>query len=279
DLDPRGVVVVGDKLVITDWRSYEVRVYRRHNGTLLSSSDKLESGPWGVCRVSDREFCVVMGDAGIAIMAVKISGQISRVKTFRLRPTFDYCTGVALWNNTIVVSGVKDNTIYWCVVSSQDGRPEELHKVCGGDFSSLTVKHDMLYVSCCADSPDDRGVYGLNLLSPRQPPYTYKPEGLTSGITVDDVGHLFVCYGSSSIHHLTATCQLVAIYEDDVPRDHLAIFWDSGVLYLTSYRSHVITMYKTTQQGKLPVLFLLHRHQQHIYYNFIIKTNILKYLK
>ncbi|KAL3887695.1 hypothetical protein ACJMK2_000089, partial [Sinanodonta woodiana] len=257
DLDPGAVVVVGDKLVITDFMSGKVRVYRRHDGTFLSSSDKLTSEPWGVCRVSDTEFCVAMGDASIAIMAVKISDQISRVKTFRLRPTFDYCIGVALWNNTIVVSGVKDRTICWSVVSSQDGRPEELRKVCGGYvsfglgdyFSFLTVKHDMLYVSCGAVSPDDSGVYGFNLLSPRQPPYTYKPGGLTSGITVDDIGHLFVCdYGNSSIHHLTATCQLVAIYKDDVPRDPVAIFWDSGVLYLASLGSHVITMYETPQQ-------------------------------
>ncbi|KAL3887762.1 hypothetical protein ACJMK2_000155, partial [Sinanodonta woodiana] len=182
-------------------------------------------------------------------MAVTISGQISRVKTFRLRPTFDACTGVALWKDTIVVSGVKDGMICWSVVSSQDGRPEELHNVCGGKyFNSLTVKHDMLYVSCPADSPDDRGVYGFNLLSPRQLPYTYKPGGLTFGITVDNIGHLFVCVWNSSIHHLTATCQLVAIYEDDVPSSPVAIFWDSGVLYLTSEYSHVITMYETPQQ-------------------------------
>ncbi|KAL3887688.1 hypothetical protein ACJMK2_000082, partial [Sinanodonta woodiana] len=80
DLHPWGVVVVGDKLVITDSRSDKVRVYRRHDGTFLSLSDKLKSRPWGVCRVSDTEFCVAMRD-------------ISRVKTFRLQPTFDYCHG------------------------------------------------------------------------------------------------------------------------------------------------------------------------------------------
>ncbi|KAL3887869.1 hypothetical protein ACJMK2_000258, partial [Sinanodonta woodiana] len=251
DLHPNGIVGVGDKLVIADIKSNKVRVYRCHNGMLLSSTDELESGPIGVCRVSDTELCVAITNGIIEIMSVQDSGLISRGPTFHLRPSFKYCHDVASWNDNIVVSGEKDDTIYWCVVSLKHGRPDKLHKVCDGWLSSLTVNQDMVYIACNSKSDDKSGVYAFNLLNPSQPTYTYKHKelSLTQCITVNDMGHLFVCDWSSSIYHLTGKCQYVAIYKDDVPREPLAISWDRGVLYLISFESNVITMYKTPQQG------------------------------
>ncbi|KAL3887731.1 hypothetical protein ACJMK2_000124 [Sinanodonta woodiana] len=255
DLDPRGVVVFGDKLVITEWKSDKVRVYRRHDGMSLSSIYCLGSTPYGVCCVNDTDLCVAMIHGIIAIMSVQDSGHISRGKTFDLRPLFDECHGVSLWNDNIVISGVKDKTIYWCVVSLNDGRPDKLIKVCRGDYYSfLTVKRNMVYITCHSYSNNDSGVYGFNLLNSSQPKYTYKHNELTwpRGITVNDIGHLFVCDNwFSSIYLLSWKCQLVAIYKNDIIRNPFAMFWDSGCLYLTSDNSNTITMYKTPQHDPI----------------------------
>ncbi|KAK3590916.1 hypothetical protein CHS0354_032634 [Potamilus streckersoni] len=78
------IVVVGDKLVMTDTGSKKVRVYRSHDGMLLSSTDELESYPWRVCCVNDTDLCVVMSDGTITLMSVSNSGLISRGTTFQL---------------------------------------------------------------------------------------------------------------------------------------------------------------------------------------------------
>ncbi|KAL3887952.1 hypothetical protein ACJMK2_000337 [Sinanodonta woodiana] len=299
DLDLQGVVV-RDNLVITVSQSKNFCVYRRDDCRLLSSV-RLDSFPYGMCRVSYTDLCVSMWNGTIVFISVQDSGQISMDTPLRLeyslndsmdRDEIDYmplkrssedlsnvhCQGVAVWNEQIVFSVLIGNTIYLCS-AGLIARPRNirlalrsaiLHEVCRGLASFLVVKQDMVYIAFLALSPGNTGVCRFNLENPSQQTHIYQStEMQPCGITVSDNGFVFVCDSrNSSIYHLTSTCDLLSIYKEGIPHSPYGIFWDRGVLYLASfdtfdtYHEHQLDHETPIERRLQHFEFFMHRPQQ-----------------
>ncbi|KAL3854642.1 hypothetical protein ACJMK2_013903 [Sinanodonta woodiana] len=264
----RGIVVVSNKIFVIDWFNRTVRIHGLQDGRLLSESDRLESRPMAVCLVNVSEIAVLLENGLIKIMSTHDTPVIRWSRELRVRGGLDRYHGVVSFKGDFVVCGVKENTMCWCMVSSNDGRVVgTIHQICKvksyvslsfkmflkvmfGSLSSITAKHNMIYISCCVDSPDNDGVYAYDVQDPSKYKYIYKHEDLKSpkGIAVDRHGSLFVCNSVipySCIHHLTSECRLVSIITQGIPRDPRDIFCDDGHLYITSWESNHITIYRT----------------------------------
>ncbi|KAL3854591.1 hypothetical protein ACJMK2_013855 [Sinanodonta woodiana] len=248
-----GIVVVSNKIFVIDWS--EVRIHGLQDGRLLHESERLESSPMAACLTNDSEIAVLLDIGLIKIMSTHDTPVIRWSRDLLVRGGLDRYHGVVSFKGDLVVCGVKENTVCWCMVSSNDGRVvgtiHRIYKVKSRSLSSITAKHNMIYISCYdADSPDNNtGVYAYDVQDPSKYKYIYKHEDLKlpTGIAVDQHGSLFVCnyYPYHCIHHLTSECRLVSIITQGIPRDPVAIFCDDGHLYITSRGSNHITIYRT----------------------------------
>ncbi|KAL3854519.1 hypothetical protein ACJMK2_013784, partial [Sinanodonta woodiana] len=271
-----GIVVVSNKMFVIDREDETVRIHGLQDGRLLYKSDwmklaPLESEPMAVCLVNDSELAVIQKIGRIKIMSthdipvtrwsrdLRVRGGLTHdthvirwSRELRVRGGLDEYYGVVSFKGDFVVCGVKENTVCWCMVSSNDGRVVgTIHQICevkSGSFSFITAKHNMIYISCYADSPDNNtnGVYAYDVQDPSKYKYIYKHEDLNlpTGIAVDRHGSLFVCNSYHCIHHLTSECRLVSIITQRIPRGPRAIFCDDGHLYITSRGSNHITIYR-----------------------------------
>ncbi|KAL3854635.1 hypothetical protein ACJMK2_013896 [Sinanodonta woodiana] len=254
-----GIVVVSNKIFVIDRST--VWIHGLQDGRLLYESDRLESPPMAVCLVNDSEIAVILENGLIKIMSTHDTPVIRWSRELLVREGLDRYHGVVSFKGDLVVCGVKENMMCWCVVSSNDGRVVgTIHQICkvkSWSLSSITAKHNMIYISCHVNSPDNNGVYAYDVQDPSKYKYIYKHEDLKgpTGIAVDRHGSLFVCnyrYPYDCIHHLTSECRLVSIITQGIPRDPVAIFCYDGHLYITSWESNVtssdsnhITIYRT----------------------------------
>ncbi|KAL3855951.1 hypothetical protein ACJMK2_015148, partial [Sinanodonta woodiana] len=208
-----------------------------------------DSIPRDICLMDSTTICVLHGDGLIEMASIKsedMSPVFTRMKSFRLDDVFDWCHSVVRVHDNIVVTGVKQDTTYWCIASPDDGHVDTIHRICKKSrWSYVTTKESIIYISCCVDV--DTGVYGFDILNPSQCKYIYKHERLQwpTSIVMNVDGNIFVGNGShldSCIHQLTSSCQPVAIFSPrGIPWDLHAMFWDNGRLYVTRWGSHDIT--------------------------------------
>ncbi|KAL3854272.1 hypothetical protein ACJMK2_013546, partial [Sinanodonta woodiana] len=249
-----GIVVVSNKIFVIDGFNRTVRIHGFQDGRLLHESDELESPLMAVCLVNDHEIAVILYNGLIKIMSTHDTPVIRWSRDLRVRGGLDGYRGVVSFKGDLVVCGVRENTMCWCMVSSNDGRVVgTIHQICkvkSRSLSFITAKHNMIYISCDVDFLDNNnGVYAYDVQDPSKYKYIYKHKDLKTprGITVDRHGSLFVCnaYPYDCIHHLTSECQLVSIITQGIPRDPEAIFCDDGLLYITSLGSKHITIYRT----------------------------------
>ncbi|KAL3892181.1 hypothetical protein ACJMK2_004415, partial [Sinanodonta woodiana] len=252
-LDLSDIVVSGDMLVVINRRASNILFFRRHDGFLLATSDILQSGPSGICFINDREIGVTMENSTIEIMSVEYNGEtgiITKGRTLRANTTFDECHGVGKFHDKVVVSGWKeDNSICWCIVPLDNGNISTIHHVCKGDVSYLTIKQNMVYISCYAGKtdPDNTGVYGYYIQNPSKQQFIYKHKELNhpGGITVDYNACIFVCnWDPPCIHHLTDKCELVTIFSEGIPPHPQDISFDHGILYIISHWENVVKQYR-----------------------------------
>ncbi|KAL3854589.1 hypothetical protein ACJMK2_013853 [Sinanodonta woodiana] len=257
-----GIVVVSNKIFVIDGFYNKVRIHGLQDGRLLHESDRLDPSPTAVCLVNVSEIAVLLDNGLIKIMSTHDTPVIRWSRDLRVRGGLDRYHGVVSFKGDLVVCGVKNSTMCWCMVSSNDGRVVgTIHQICkvkSWSLSSITAKHNIIYISCRVYSPDNNnGVYAYDVQDPRKYKYIYKHKDLKlpKGIAVDRHGSLFVCNSYrpyNCIHHLTSECRLVSIITQGIPRDPRAICCDDGHLYITSWESNVtssdsnhITIYRT----------------------------------
>ncbi|KAL3854571.1 hypothetical protein ACJMK2_013835 [Sinanodonta woodiana] len=266
-----GIVVVSNKIFVIDGFNRQVRIHGLQDGRLLYELDGLYPTLMAVCLINDSEIAVILENGRIQIMSTHDTPVIRWSRDLRVRGGLDEYHGVVSFKGDLVVCGVKENTMCWCILSSNDGRVVgNIHQICkvksytsSWSSSSITAKHNMIYIACRVNSPDNTGVYAYDVQDPRKYKYIYKHiykhEDLDrpTGIAVDRHGSLFVCNSFyrydpyRCIHHLTSECRLVSIITQGIPRDPRAIFCDDGHLYVTSWESNHITIYGTQYPGKI----------------------------
>ncbi|KAK3594196.1 hypothetical protein CHS0354_025822 [Potamilus streckersoni] len=263
------IVVCQDKMVVIDFKTYKVQLFRLHDGQLLATTDRLGSIPSDLCLMDAMTICVLHEDGLIKMVSIDctdMSRVLKSTRDLRLQGIMNYYHGVVKFKDSLVVCGVKQGTAYWCIVSLHDGHVDAIHKICKWKrrWCRVTTKDNIVYVACVAGL-DDTGVYGFDILNPSQCKYKYKHRRLQdpTSIVVNEDGNIFVCDGihvDSCIHQLTASCQLVAIFTPEIPYYPLAVFlaiskrprvmfWDNGRLYVTGFESHDITVFTHLYQG------------------------------
>ncbi|KAL3854640.1 hypothetical protein ACJMK2_013901, partial [Sinanodonta woodiana] len=248
----QSIVVFSNKIFVIDSSVSKVRIHGLQDGRLLYESDRLKSTPMAVCLINDSEIAVVLKNSVIKIMSTHDTPVIRWTRDLRVRGGLDRYHGVVSFDGDLVVCGVKENTVCWCIVSSNDRRVVgTIHQICKAkswSLSYITAKHNIIYISCDFDSPDT-GVYAYDVQNPSKYKYSYKHTDLKgpTGISIDHRASLFVCnyIPYSCIHHLTSECQLVSIIRWGIPYRPLAIFCDDRRLYVTCWWSNHITTYRT----------------------------------
>ncbi|KAL3854523.1 hypothetical protein ACJMK2_013788, partial [Sinanodonta woodiana] len=249
-----GIVVFSNKIFLIDRRYRKVRIHGLQDGRLLYESDGLEPEPKAVCLSNESEIAVILDDGLIKIMSTNDTPVIRWSRDLRVRGGLDWYDGVVSFKGDLVVCGVKENTLCWCMVSSNDGLVDgTIHQICkvkSGSSSYITAKHNIIYISCHADSPDNTGVYAYDVQDPSKYKFRYKHTYLRrpTGITVDQHGSLFVCdylMPYRCIHHLTSECKLLSIITQGIPRGPWTVICGYGLLYLTSRGTNHIARYRT----------------------------------
>ncbi|KAL3869876.1 hypothetical protein ACJMK2_042503, partial [Sinanodonta woodiana] len=255
-----GIVVSNPMIIVIDRETWKVQLHNIHNGMLLAASHKLESEPRAVCLMSQTEICVILNNGLIQLMSIDSRDLTQILKTTRTLPVtgiLDVYYGVVRFNDNLIISGIKKDTISWSIVSLRDGHVDTISHICNGDECYVTTKDNMVYISCYAGvySPDT-GIYTYNILKPSQLKYAYRHQDLDhpTGITINQDGFIFVCnYGipDSSIHQLTEKCELLSIFRQGITRGLIAIFceYGDGHIYVTCYLSNVITVFRPKYQG------------------------------
>ncbi|KAK3607772.1 hypothetical protein CHS0354_040676 [Potamilus streckersoni] len=241
DPDYPAIVVCQDKISVIDYDACNVRLHRLQDGKLLATSHKLESWPRDLCLINPMEICVIHGDGRIQMMSIDtidMSCVLRTTRTIHVQRVLDEYHSIVGFKDNLLISGVRQNKIYWCIVSPYDRDVSKIYHICEGYNSSMTTKENMIYISCRAKSPDggdemsDTGIYGFEISNPSQCKYTYKHQDLKipTDITVNEDGYIFACdYGfPCSIHQLSASCKLVSIFTQGIPRNLRAIFWEHG---------------------------------------------------
>ncbi|KAL3865346.1 hypothetical protein ACJMK2_006944, partial [Sinanodonta woodiana] len=244
-----GIVVCRNQIFVIDGIKRKVRIHGLHDGKLQYESDILESSPFALHLINDTCIAVILMNGLIKLMSTHNTPVRRWTSDLRVLGGLDKYHGVVSINGDFVVCGVKNKTECWCIVSSNDGRVVgNIYQICKVNkysSSSITAKHNIIYISCDANSPDS-GVYAYDVQNPGQAKYCYKHKDLMTptGIVINQHGSLFVC-NTYCIHHLTSDCQLVSIITQGISRDILAIYWDDGLLYITCIRTNHITRYRT----------------------------------
>ncbi|KAK3611547.1 hypothetical protein CHS0354_016478 [Potamilus streckersoni] len=242
-LRPRGIVVSGDNLIITDYITRKVRVYNRHDGILLSASYQLDAEPHGLCCITNSKICVALYNGTVELISLEGRGVIKDGRKINVKTFFDYCHGVATCMHKIVVSGVKGNMLRWCVMSSQDETVGRVYNVSEGRLSYLTTNNNMIYISCFAGHCSSaNAVYAFDIMNPDLPLFRYQNAELSApcGITVDNKGVLFLC-NTDTIHQMTNRCELMAIYKG-IPHNPVGIFCYLGTIYVAM--KNIVIAYK-----------------------------------
>ncbi|KAK3578170.1 hypothetical protein CHS0354_011694 [Potamilus streckersoni] len=251
------VVLSQDKIIVVDRNACKVRLHSLQDGRLLAVH-RTESDPWDICVCNEDEtkmaVCLLSGQ--IEILSVKSTNkttEITRMETLNVRTGFDGCSGVKYFNKKLVVSGWKEDSLCWGVVSITDGHKETFHKICKyGEYVGsylCTNNNDMVCVSCWAgdENPDVTGVYGYRNFR-REFLYQHKDLNFPRGVTMDR-RHVYVCNKyPPCIHEMTESGQPLTIHTQGIqPSSYLiAIHWNQqdGLLYVTSYDSNVITRFR-----------------------------------
>ncbi|KAL3878162.1 hypothetical protein ACJMK2_030531, partial [Sinanodonta woodiana] len=243
----RDIVVCRNQIFLIDWKESKVRIHGVHDGKLLYKSDRLESSPHALHLINDTDIAVIMSNGLIKIMSTHNTPVTRWTRDLRVQGGLDKYYGVVAFKGDLVVCGVKKNTACWCIVSSNDGHVVgTIHEICKVNLfvsSFISVKHNIIYISCYVNSPDT-GVIAYDVQNPSKIKYSYKHTDLKrpTGIAINHHGSLFVCNENDPypcIHHLTSECQLVFIITQGllprilnaIPLALLAIFWDDGLLY------------------------------------------------
>ncbi|KAL3888413.1 hypothetical protein ACJMK2_000781, partial [Sinanodonta woodiana] len=231
-----GVVMMHSMLQVVDRRARTIKLYNGHDGKLISSKS-LEYIPRDVCLISKDEVAVCLSNGTVIILSLK------RFKF--LQTGFDPFYSLVTWNSDkLVISGKKDAMLCWRIVSITDGRLDSTHNICKGDWTNMAVKDNTVYISCRTDHPINKGVHAFDLLNPNKQRFLYRHQELKRpGSIMADREYVYVCDGNT-IHQLTDSGQLVTIHT--VSSSLLSMFYDDqqGLLYTTSRKSNVITVYK-----------------------------------
>ncbi|KAK3598543.1 hypothetical protein CHS0354_010719 [Potamilus streckersoni] len=259
----RDIVLSRDVIAIIDYKESKIQLHSLHDGTLLGTSNKLESHPNAICVMNEMDICIILDNGLIKIMSIDYrdtTRDLITTRNLHVQGVLDEYHGVARFKDHLVISGVKQGTISWYNVSLDDGHVGSIQQICKafdrGSYSSVTTKDNNIYISCDAGGKsNDNGVYGYDNLNPDQCKYIYKHQYLDfpSGITINREGFIFVCnFGIDSdfIHQLTDACQLVSIFRVGITCLY-ALFCDlgNGHLYVTCWLSNIITIYRTDHQG------------------------------
>ncbi|KAL3889012.1 hypothetical protein ACJMK2_001371, partial [Sinanodonta woodiana] len=261
DKDPfyTSILVCQEKIIVLDISVNKVHIHRQNDGKFLATLDRLGSIPCDMCLMDARTICVLHKDGLITMVAISstdMSPVFITTMSLRIQGLFSRYDGVVGFNDKLVVSSLKEDTMCWCIVSLDDGHVDAIHKICQlSEWSYVTTRDNIIYISCYAGykSPDT-GVYGFDILNSNHSKYTYKHQRLEwpTSIVVNEDGDIFVCnyglIGVSCIHQLTASCKLVAIFTQGVPWRLTSIFWDHGRLFDTSWGSNVITVLQPVYQ-------------------------------
>ncbi|KAK3590784.1 hypothetical protein CHS0354_038722 [Potamilus streckersoni] len=263
-----GIVVSGEVIMMTNYEASNVQLHRRKDGKVLVTHE-LESLPHATCAINDTEIYVILTGGQIVILSIQCTDGIYTIKrdrTILVQEGLDFYHGLSKVKDSLLVCGMKECMICWCIVSLDDGHiVDTFHQVCKGEYMYMTTKDGMIYISCNNGSipSDDNGVYGYDIQNNSKDAYIYKHKELycPAAITVDSKGFVFVCnYGDpGSMHHLTNKCELVSIYRQGIPHSVEAIFCDQhqGHLYVASRFSNVIKIYRPDYQGPvIPVAVL-----------------------
>ncbi|KAK3582802.1 hypothetical protein CHS0354_035739 [Potamilus streckersoni] len=262
--DPRytGLVVSENMLMVVDGIVHKVALHSCHDGRLLATSDKLQSGTQDICVVKGTDILVMvtLDNGKLEILSVESTVEyvaIKWVRTLDVRKGFDKCDGVRplrLWGK-LVVSGVKcymdtrEEWICWGIVSHLDGHVSETHRICkGSGWSYLATSPDeaTIYISCYADqnSPNN-GVYAFGVTDGRQKFFYQHPDlKCPQGISVERKGFVYVCnwIDPPCIHQLTKGGELVTVPRKGIPPWPLAIYWDAQQekLFVTNHKSRKV---------------------------------------
>ncbi|KAL3888914.1 hypothetical protein ACJMK2_001274, partial [Sinanodonta woodiana] len=241
----RGCVVTDDMLIAIDGDGRSLYVYNRHGGKRITSH-RLESWPRDVCLINQTEVAVCLGSE-VVILSVTSRDGVKLVNT--LRPGLRWCQSLVKWrSDKLVISGENDgDMLCWRILSITDGRLDSTHDICTGcGETHMAVREDTVYISCVTlDSITDNGVHAFNLLTNKQK-FVYQHRELTEPWSImADRDYVYVSdWYSSTIHQLTDSGQLVTIHT--VSSRPWSMFYDDqqGLIYTTSFRSNVITVYK-----------------------------------
>ncbi|KAL3855700.1 hypothetical protein ACJMK2_014905 [Sinanodonta woodiana] len=241
----RSIVICQDKIIVADKNDNKIKIHRLRDGKLLDMLDS-ESKPRAICLTDATTICVLHLDGLIEIVSIKsedMSPVFTREKSFRLDVEFDECHWVVRVNDHIVVTGVKHYTIYWCIVSLDDGHVDTVHRICKtkSGCNYVAAKDNIIHIWC------DTCVYRFDIINLRQCKYESGPFSLNA-IAINDDGNIFVCDKYSEIHELTASYQLVNISSPECLRPIYAMFWDNGQLYVTCLYSREITVLRHVYQ-------------------------------
>ncbi|KAL3855565.1 hypothetical protein ACJMK2_014772 [Sinanodonta woodiana] len=260
--DYNSIVICQDKIIVIDITENDyygkVKIYQLHDGKFLDILDS-NSRPRSICLMDATTICVLYHDGLIQMASIQsenMSPAFKRMKSFLLHGIFDFYYSVVRVNDNIVVTGVKQNTIYWCIVSLHEGHVDTIHQICkGSECSYVAAKDNTIYISCDAGvNYVDTGVYGFDILNPSQRKYEYKHNRLQwpTSIVINEDGNIFVCnYGDhddSCIHQLTASCQLVTIFTLGIPRHLNVVFSYHARLYVTCLWSRDIAVFSQVYQ-------------------------------
>ncbi|KAK3611478.1 hypothetical protein CHS0354_039089 [Potamilus streckersoni] len=269
DLDPVyiGLLVLSqDKIIIVDSKANQLRLYSLQDGRLLAVHIT-KSIPMDICFCNDDEtqMALCLNTGQIEILSVKFTNQtteITGIKTLNLQKDFDGCLGVKYLNRKLVVSGRKEYNICWGVVSITDGHIETYHNICKREKYGVsylcTNNKDMVFISCYAgDENSVNGVYGYRN-SRREFLYQHKDLKSPLGVTMDRK-HVYVCNEyPPCIHEMTESGQPLTIHTQGIqPSSRLrAIHWNQqdGLLYVTSYKSYMITRFRPEYSDHQDVL-------------------------
>ncbi|KAL3862502.1 hypothetical protein ACJMK2_008462, partial [Sinanodonta woodiana] len=266
--DPRyaGLVVTGNMLMVVDGIVHKVALHNSHDGKLLATSDKLQSGPQDLCVVKGTDILVMVAlDNGkIEILSVELNAEsaaLKRVRTLDVTKGFDQCDGVRSLKQSgkLVVSGVKrymdtrEQWICWGIVSHIDGHVIETHKICKGDglsYLATSLDDAKIYISCfSSENSPNNGVYAFSVKDGRRR-FFYQHSGLKcpQGICVERRGYIYVCNWSDPpcIYQLTEGGELVTVHREGIPQLPLAIFWEAQQeqLFVTGHISQKVRRFR-----------------------------------
>ncbi|KAL3889276.1 hypothetical protein ACJMK2_001623, partial [Sinanodonta woodiana] len=241
DPDYNGCVVIDDRLLVIDRGESYLHVYNCHDGKLITSH-RLESRPVDVCLINRTEVAVSLWSE-VVILSLTSRDHVKLVKT--LQTGFYYYSLVKWRSDKLVISGKKGGMLWWGILSITDGRLDSTHNICKGRWTYMSVRDDIVYISCMTGDSITKGVYAFNLLTNKQK-FLYQHQELKRPRSImADRDYVYVYDGDfNKIHQLTDSGQIVTI--NTVSSWPNSMFYDDqqGLLYTTSYYSNVITVYK-----------------------------------